>query len=100
MIRPTPPQAVCNYCHKPDHTHKDCRMANELCLVYGSSNHFVGDCPHNRTENNTPVLSALPVPPVRRNPGPVIIGTPLPPQQQAFGQAQKGQAYDLTADEV
>ena len=92
-IQPLPPQSVCNYCQKLDHAHRNCRMANGLCLAYGSSDHSLGECPHRRTRNNTPALTVFPTPPVRGNPGPVVIRAPLPPQQQAFYQAQRGAMF-------
>jgi len=85
-------------------------MANGLCLACRFDSHSVGDCPHKRTGNVTPIIPALSVSPVRKNIGPVGRGASLPPQQRTFSQAQKGtraakgrgkgQACNLTAKEA
>ena len=93
-------------------------MANGLCMACGFGNHLIGDCLFKRTWNfaATPlalsaraVPPALSTPPMRMNPGPTGIAL-LPPQSQAFSQAQKGvkpgircrrgQAYNLTLEEA
>ena len=82
---------------------RDCRRAKGQCLICGSDEHQVPDCPRNK---NKPALPALPAPPVRRNNGPVGRGAPLPPQNHVFNQAQRragrgaGQAYNLTTEET
>jgi len=79
-------------------------------LVSGFRKHLIGDCLFKETRNAAPVRPVLPAPPVMRNPGPVDRGAPLPFQQQAYGQAEKGarvgadgrrsQVYYLTSKEA
>lgn len=44
-------QAVktCNHCQKIGHLVKDCRRRLGLCLVCGSSDHYIASCPNRRT---------------------------------------------------
>jgi hypothetical protein len=82
---PAPP-IVCGFCKKNGHYQRDCRLANGQCLICGSGDHQLIDCPRYRPKNNVP---ALPTPPVRQNPVQGGRGAPLPPQQQRFNQAQR-----------
>ena len=68
-------------------------------LACSSDDHSLGECPHRRIGNNTQALTVFPTPPVRGNLRPVVIRAPLPPQQQAFRQAQRGQCF-RTAEKV
>ena len=90
IVRPPPRYSICNYCHRPDHSRRNCRRANGLCLACGSSNHSLGEYLYKRTGNNTSALSAFLTLPVRRNSGPAIREALLPSQQLALSQAQKG----------
>ena len=105
-FQPSLPQIICNFCHKPGHYRKDCRMANGLCLACGTGSHAIRDCPFRRVGNTTPVRPVLPAPPLRRNPEPVDRRAPFPPQQ--YDQPQrgprtrvdhgKGQVYNMSAE--
>jgi len=46
---------------------------------------------------DTPALSA---PPIRKNPGPVGIGAPLPPQKQVYSRHIRDQELEQTAKEA
>ena len=50
--------------------------------------------------DTVPLRLALPTPPMRRNPEYTRRGTLLPPQQQAYCQAQKGLELEQMAEEV
>jgi len=92
------PQITCNFCHRPGHYKRDCRVANGLCLACGARGHAVKDCRFRRVENvalvrpalPAPVhpVPALPAPPLRRDPGPIDRRAPFPPQQ--YGHQQRG----------
>jgi len=80
------PRVTCNFCHKPGHFKRDCRMANGLCLACGKEGHVIRNCPFRRVGNMAPVrparpAPALPAPPPRRNPEPVDLRVPFPSQQ-------------------
>ena len=100
------PQIICNFCHKPGHYRKDCRMANGVCLACGTDSHAIRDYPFRRVGNTAPVWPVLPAPPLRRNPEPVDRRAPFPPQQ--YDQPQrgprtrvdhgKGQVYNMSAE--
>jgi len=94
MKRPfqTPlPQITCNFCHRPGHFKRDCRVAKGLCLACGSGSHAVRDCRYRRFEHTAPVrpalpapahpVPALPAPPLRRYLEPVDRRAPLPPRR-------------------
>lgn len=38
----------CTYCHKGNHLKKDCWRLLDLCLVCGSANHRISECPNRR----------------------------------------------------
>jgi len=80
-FQPSLPQIICNFCHKPGHYRKDCRMANGLCLACGTESHAIRDCPFRRVGNIAPVRPVLPAPPLRGNPEPIDRRAPFPPQQ-------------------
>ena len=87
------PKVTCNFCHKPGHFKRDCRMANGLCLACGKEGHVIRNCQFRRVGNMAPVrpahlAPAFPAPPPRRNPGPVDRRAPIPPQQN--DQQQRG----------
>ena len=93
-----PQQIVYEYCQKPGHTRNTCKIANGLCLASGSDNQTIGDCPFKRIWNVVlapPTLPAratnpaLPLPPMRRNPGPIGKGTPPPPPTTSFWSGPK-----------
>jgi len=99
-------------CLKPGHIQRNCRKANGLCLVCGSSNHSIGGCPFKRTYSTPSTFPvrvappALPAPPLRRNLEPVGRSAPLPPQQydqpqwgaRTGGDHNRGQVYNMTAE--
>jgi len=93
-FQPTPQQMICGYCRKPGHIQRNCRRANRLCLVCGSGNHSIGDCPFKRNYPIPPTFPAraappaLPAPPLRRNPEPIDRRAPFPPQQ--YNHPQRG----------
>jgi hypothetical protein len=62
---------ICNYCNKPGHVEKVCRMALGLCLICGSADHQAAKCPsriHRSSDiPNMPIYPALPAPPAARN---------------------------------
>jgi hypothetical protein len=80
-------QMYCGFCKKPGHLRSDCRREQGLCLLCGSPDHRMTECPRFKQQELVPTL---PAPPVQRNPGPVGRGAPLPPQNQAFVQHQRG----------
>jgi len=105
------PQVICNFCHKPGHYRKDCRMANGLCLACGTGSHAIRDCPFRRIGNMAPIRPALPAPPFpappqRRNPEPVDQRAPFPPQQYDHPQRGarpradygRGQVHNMAAE--
>ena len=102
------PQITCNFCHRPRHFKRDCRVAKGLCLACGSGSHAVRDCRYRRFEHTAPVrpalpapahpVPALPAPPLRRYLEPVDRRAPLPPRrndhQQRGMRARAGQGRD------
>ena len=87
------PGNTCNFCHKPGHFKRDCRMAKGLCLACGKESHVIRNCPHRKFGQVAPVRPAHPAPalpaqPPRRNPEPVDLRAPFPPQQN--DQQQRG----------
>ena len=86
-FQPPLQQIICGYCRKPGHIQRNCRKANGLCLVCGSRNHSIGDCPFKRTYPIPPTFPAraappaLPAPPLRRSQEPVSRRVPLSAQQ-------------------
>ena len=111
-FQPPQQQMICGYCRKPGHIQRNCRRANRLCLVCGSGNHSIGDCPFKRNYPIPPAIPAraappaLPAPPLRRNPEPVDRRAPFPPQQYDHPQRGarpradygRGQVHNMAAE--
>jgi len=58
MKRPFQPplsQIVCNYCHRPGHYKRECRVANGLCLACGAANHVIRSCPYRKFGHVAPI---------------------------------------------
>ena len=89
LLWPLPQQMRCGYCLKFEHYKCDCRMANKVCLACGSDGHLIRNCSFIRMGNTTPIQLTLPVPPVRRDSGPIERKTPFPSPQYVFNQAQR-----------
>jgi len=110
LLQPLPPQMRCGYCLKLGYHKRDCRMANNICLACGSNGHMIRNCSFRWMGSTTPIQPTLPVPPIRRDPGPIERRTPFPSPQYVFNQAQrrpigrvdgrKRKAYHLTAKET
>jgi len=114
IMRPfqTPlPQITCNFCRRPGHYKRDCRVANGLCLACGAESHTLRSCPYRRFGHVAPIrpahpTPALPAPPLRRNPEPVDRRVPFPPQQYNHQQRGmrpradqgRGQGYNMAAE--
>jgi len=119
MKRPFQPplsQIVCNFCHRPGHYKRDCRVANGLCLACGAESHTLRSCPYRKFGHVAPIrpalpapahpAPALPAPPLRRNPEPVDRRVPFPPQQYDYQQRGmrtrtdqgRGQGYVMAAE--
>ena len=85
-------------------------MENEFCLECGYEDHLIRDCLFRRIGNAAPVRPALSAQQSMTNKGPTRGGAPLPLQQHAFDQAQRGaragvghgisQAYNLITEEA
>jgi len=89
LLQPLPQQMRCGYCMKLGHYKRDCRMANKVCLACGSDGHMIRNCSFRWIGCTTPIQPTLPVPPVRRDPGPIKRRTPFPSPQYVFNQAQR-----------
>ena len=117
VVPPCVKMVVCRYCHKTGHTIDDYRLAHNLCLVCGSSEHHVSQCPHNRLIPRE-VVSVPAGQQKKVVSGPVRPMVPFQPrqppplQQPIYQQAQKsnvrpagpvrgkGKAYTLTVDQT
>ena len=85
--QPPTGQIYYGFCKKPGHLRRDCWRELGLCLLCGSSDHQMTECVLFKPRD---LIPTLPSPPMQRNPGPVGRGAPLPLQNQAFIQNQRG----------
>ena len=89
LLQPLPQQMRCGYCLKFRHYKRDCRMANKVCLACESDGHLIRNCSVRWMGSTTPIQPTLPVPPVRRDPGPIERRTSFPSPQYVFNRAQR-----------